>query len=101
MIKKRFFKTKDEVEVTFEWPQAGSMTETVAVSGDFTQWQATPMKLNKKKIFSLKLRLPKDGQYQFRYLINGSTWENDPGADDYIHNGFGSDNGLLSTHSDH
>ena len=101
MIKKRYFKTKDEVEVTFEWPQVTGSTETVAVSGDFTQWQATPMKLNKKKVFSLKLRLPKDEQYQFRYLINGSEWENDPSADDYIQNGFGSDNGLVSTHSNH
>ncbi|MCQ1060092.1 isoamylase early set domain-containing protein [Photobacterium sp. ZSDE20] len=99
MIKKRYFKTKDEVEVTFEWPKGEKTTETVAVSGDFTQWQATPLKLNKKKIFSLKLRLPKDSQYQFRYLINGSQWENDPSADDYIPNGLGSDNGLLSTHS--
>ena len=99
MIKKRFFKTKDEVEVTFEWPKGEQTTESVAVSGDFTQWQATPMKLNKKKVFSLKLRLPKDGQYQFRYLINGSEWENDPAADDYIANSFGSDNGLLSTHN--
>ncbi|MGF1737045.1 isoamylase early set domain-containing protein [Photobacterium satsumensis] len=98
MIKKRFFKTKDEVEVTFEWPQAAT-TETVAISGDFTQWQATPMKLNKKKVFSLKLRLPKDGLYQFRYLINGSEWENDASADNYIPNSFGSDNGLLSTHN--
>ncbi|PSU33404.1 isoamylase early set domain-containing protein [Photobacterium lutimaris] len=99
MIKKRFFKTKDEVEVTFEWPKGESTIETVAVSGDFTHWQATPLKLNKKKIFSLKLRLPKDSQYQFRYLINGSEWENDPSADDYVQNSFGSDNGLLSTHS--
>ena len=101
MIKKRFFKTKDEVEITFEWPQAVGTTKTVAVSGDFTQWQATPMKLNKKKVFSLKLRLPKDEQYQFRYLINGSEWQNDPSADAYIQNAFGSDNGLVSTHSNH
>ena len=101
MIKKRFFKTKDEVEITFEWPQAVGTTKTVAVSGDFTQWQATPMKLNKKKVFSLKLRLPKDEQYQFRYLINGSEWQNDPSADAYIQNAFGSDNGLVSTHNSH
>ncbi|MDV7102934.1 isoamylase early set domain-containing protein [Vibrio sp. TH_r3] len=96
MLKKRFFKTKDEVEVTFEWPQ-GDVT-TVGIAGDFNDWQATPLKLNKKnKVYSLKLRLPKGQTFQFRYLIDGETWENDHAADDYVSNEFGSDNSLIST----
>ncbi len=96
MLKKRFFKTKDEVEVTFEWPQGEE--SSVAVVGDFTQWESTPLKLNKKaKAYSLKVRLPKDSNYQFRYLINDHVWENDPAADDYVRNSFGTDNSLVST----
>jgi len=96
MLKKRFFKTKDEVEVTFEWPQ--SEETSVAIAGDFNCWEAAPMKLNKKNgSFTLKLRLPKDDNFQFRYLIDGESWENDNAADDYVRNSFGSDNSLVST----
>ncbi|WP_413284634.1 isoamylase early set domain-containing protein [Vibrio sp. MA40-2] len=96
MLKKRFFKTKDEVEVTFEWPQ-GEET-SVSIAGDFNDWQATPLKLNKKnKVYALRLRLPKGQTFQFRYLINGEIWENDQAADDYVRNSFGSDNSLIST----
>jgi hypothetical protein len=35
MIKKRFFKTKNEVEVTFEWPLGSE--ETVSLAGDFNK----------------------------------------------------------------
>ena len=96
MLTKRFFKTKDEVEVTFEWPQGAE--STVAVAGDFNGWEATPLKLNKKnKSYRLKVRLPKGDSFQFRYLIDDSTWENDPAADDYVRNSFGTDNSLIST----
>ncbi len=96
MLKKRFFKTKNEVEVTFEWPQGKE--NSVALAGDFNGWEATPLKLNKKsKAFTLKLRLPKDDAFQFRYLINDEYWENDAAADDYVRNIHGSDNSLVST----
>ncbi|MDX1301389.1 isoamylase early set domain-containing protein [Photobacterium sp.] len=96
MIKKRFFKTKDEVEVTFEWPKGD--INNIALAADFNQWQATPMKLNKKtKTYNVKVRLPKNQSYQFRYIINESLWENDPKADGYIKNNYGDDNSILST----
>lgn len=96
MLKKRFFKTKDEVEVTFEWPQDNETS--VAIAGDFNNWEATPLKLNKKnKAFTLKLRLAKDSSFQFRYLIDGENWVNDDSADDYVRNSFGTDNSLVST----
>lgn len=96
MLKKRFFKTKDEVEVTFEWPLNDE--SSVAIAGDFNEWEAVPLKLNKKnKLFSKKIRLPKGATFQFRYLINDEIWENDAAADDYVRNSFGSDNSLIST----
>jgi 1,4-alpha-glucan branching enzyme len=96
MIKKRFFKNKGEVEVTFEWPKGD--IESIALAADFNQWEATPMKLNKKKkVFKFQVRLPKNESYQFRYLINKTTWENDPKADEYISNNYGDVNSILST----
>lgn len=96
MIKKRFFKTKDEVEVTFEWPKGE--VENIALAADFNQWEVTPMKLNRKtKMYNYKVRLPKNQSFQFRYLINESLWENEPNADGYTQNNFGDDNSILLT----
>ncbi|MCG7488336.1 MULTISPECIES: isoamylase early set domain-containing protein [Vibrio] len=97
MINKRFFKTKDEVEVTFEL-SATQVRESVSIVADFSGWQPMAMKkVNKSKSYKFKTRLPKDNHFEFRYLIDGHLWVNDPNADKYQPNGFGSDNGLVST----
>ncbi|MDN3616503.1 MAG: isoamylase early set domain-containing protein [Vibrio gallaecicus] len=96
MINKRFFKTKDEVEVTFEL-EAQEAT-SVSIVADFLDWKETPMKkLAKGKVYKFKARLPRDEQFQFRYLVNGQQWVNDANADSYIQNGFGEDNCLVTT----
>ncbi len=46
MLKKRFFKTKDEVEVTFEVQQEN--WESAHVVGEFNNWKPEPMTLVKK-----------------------------------------------------
>ncbi|WP_117236186.1 isoamylase early set domain-containing protein [Vibrio maerlii] len=96
MFKKRFFKTKDEVEVTFQWTKEDDIS-SVAICGDFSDWQPVAMKLNRQKVFTYKTRLAKDSSFQFRYLINEETWENDHQADDYVWNGLGSDNSVVTT----
>lgn len=98
MINKRFFKTKDEVEVTFELPQEHA-NNSVALVADFLDWQPMLMKkVAKSKSFKFKTRLPKDQQFEFRYLIDNERWINDPSADQYKPNGFGEDNGLVHTY---
>ncbi|PMH43195.1 1,4-alpha-glucan branching protein [Vibrio sp. 10N.286.49.B3] len=96
MINKRFFKTKDEVEVTFELKDVKA--DSVAIAADFLGWEATPMKkLAKGTTFKFKTRLPKNEQFEFRYLINEQEWVNDAHADSYIKNSFGEENSLVST----
>ncbi|MDN3612345.1 isoamylase early set domain-containing protein [Vibrio ostreicida] len=98
MINKRFFKTKNEVEVTFELPQ-DQVGHCVAIVADFLNWQPIQMeKVTKTKSFKFKTRLPKDGQFEFRYLVDNEKWVNDPNADRYQPNGYGSDNCLVSTY---
>jgi 1,4-alpha-glucan branching enzyme len=98
MINKKFFKTKDEVEVTFEVDVPAEYS-TVAIVADFLNWKPEPMKrMAKTSVYKFKTRLPKNGEFQFRYLLDGSTWSNDPQADQYISNSFGDDNSLISTH---
>ncbi|SDH19189.1 hypothetical protein SAMN04488136_11071 [Vibrio xiamenensis] len=97
MINKRFFKTKDEVEVTFEVPDE-QVDSKVSLVADFADWQPIAMqRVAKSKIFRFKTRLPKDSQFEFRYLVDDRRWVNDPHADLYRPNGFGEDNGLVST----
>ncbi|SIO95856.1 isoamylase early set domain-containing protein [Vibrio spartinae] len=98
MISKRFFKTKNEVEVTFELdiPETASH---VAIVADFLDWKPEPMKkVAKSSTYKYKARLPKDQEYQFRYLLEETQWMNDPNAEQYIPNGYGEDNCLVSTH---
>ncbi|HHF2950709.1 TPA: isoamylase early set domain-containing protein [Vibrio diabolicus] len=96
MLKKRFFKTKDEVEVTFELDK--DQWDSIHIAGDFNNWQPEQMKLVKKsRQFKFKTRLPKEQNVQFRYLLNDAKWENDPQADAYVPNAFGSDNSVVCT----
>jgi 1,4-alpha-glucan branching enzyme len=96
MLTKKFFKTKDEADITFEFER--SDVTCVSLVGDFNNWQAITMKFNKKsKSFKTKLRLPTGHQFNFRYLLNDSEWENDYQADQYLPNIFGSENSVVNT----
>lgn len=96
MLTKKFFKTKEEAEVTFEFNR--SDVTSVSLVADFNNWQAVEMKFNKKtKSFKTKVRLPKGGIFHFRYLLNNNEWENDSKADQYLPNEFGSDNSVVTT----
>lgn len=43
------------------------------------------------------LELERGREYQFRYLINGEQWLNDPNAAKYVPNPFGSENFVVVT----
>lgn len=96
MLKKRFFKTLDECEVTFKvQPQEGA--DEVALLIESNDWQPIAMDQLKSGPFKTSLRLPLEREIQFRYLIDGQVWENDEAADAYVPNGFGSDNSVVDT----
>jgi len=98
MLTKKFFKTKDEVEVTFEFSRED--VTSVALAGEFNNWQPVDMKFNKKdKVFRTKLRLPKGGEFQFKYLLNETEWENDYQADKYISNTAGTEDSVVLTYT--
>ena len=95
MIKKKFFKTRDECEVTFEC--APAQAESVELVCEANGWQPISMKKKKGGAFRTRLRLPRDSQFEFRYLLDGRTWANDEAADSYAANVYGSDNGVVFT----
>ena len=96
MLKKKYFKTKDECEVTFELDAADA--ESVALVSEANGWQ--PVKMSKRRkdgIYYAKVRLPKESRFQFRYLVDGDTWINDSAADAYVANEFGGENSVVVT----
>jgi 1,4-alpha-glucan branching enzyme len=96
MLKKRYFKTSDDCEVTFEFSSEGA--DKVALVTEANGWE--PVKMKKRRgdgVFYARMRLPKDGRYQFRYFINGESWANDPEADGYAGNEFGEENSVVLT----
>ena len=96
MIKKRFFKTKDEVEVTFA-ASVPAEVEGVSLVCDAFDWDPSPMKLV-GKTWKARVRLPLDRSVQFRYLATGGWWLNDDGADAYESDARGTVNSVVHTY---
>lgn len=84
-ISKQYLKTKPVCKVTFVVPaEQAPAADTVAVLGEFNDWQATALKKQKNGDFSATVTLPKDQEFQFRYLIDGAIWQNEAQADGYV-----------------
>ena len=90
--KKKYFKTKALCKVTFMLPCiAAPGAGLVCIVGDFNNWSiiSDPMKRQKSGDFTITLDLEPGRQYQYRYLIDESRWENDWWADAYVTTPYG------------
>ncbi|MCQ2252560.1 MAG: isoamylase early set domain-containing protein [Bacteroidales bacterium] len=69
---------------------------TVSVAGDFNEWSTTanPMSKMLDGGFEIELSLEKGKSYQFRYVLDGATWINDPYRAT-VDNGMGEQNSVL------
>ena len=86
-LTKKYLKTKPICKVTFRLPKdAAASTKSVHLVGEFNEWdaEATPMQRLKDGSFKIILDLEKDKEYQYRYLLEDGTWENDWDADKYV-----------------
>ncbi len=98
-IEKKFVKTKPVCKVKFALSgDQYTSASSILLVGDFNNWQLgeTPLKKAKTGIWSVSLDLETGKEYQFRYLIDGTIWENDPEADKYVPSGLGSENSVLA-----
>ena len=89
-IAKQFLKSKPIAKVTFELPaDAVNGAKQVALAGEFNNWDATSHPLKKQKDGSYKatVELPVGSEYQYRYVLDGTKWENDWAADKYVTSG--------------
>ncbi|HUT15667.1 MAG TPA: isoamylase early set domain-containing protein [Anaerolineae bacterium] len=99
MITKNTGNKPDTVLVTFQLP-ASIWAETVHLVGDFNGWNRSSHVLTRSKddeAWQITLELEKGRVYQFRYLVDGTNWQNDWHADRYVPNPFGGDNSVLET----
>jgi 1,4-alpha-glucan branching enzyme len=98
MITKTPAKRGATTKVSFELPPdlAGKQ---VCLCGDFNEWSpdATPMTKRKDGRFTATLTLNQGRSYRFKYLVDSDRWENDPAADLYVDNGFGSKDSVIVT----
>jgi 1,4-alpha-glucan branching enzyme len=91
-MKKQYLKTKPVCKVTFRLQkEVAKSAKTVNIVGEFNNWDiyATPMNKLKNGAFTVTLDLGLDMEYQFRYLINETKWENDWDADKYVPTPYG------------
>jgi 1,4-alpha-glucan branching enzyme len=96
MIKKRKL-ANNKYSVTFSMNALPGVTELHLV-GDFNEWSqtSTPLKLEADGVWSVKLTLDANKEYQYRFLDNKGDWHNDWAPDAYVRNTYGSDNSLVS-----
>lgn len=97
-LEKKFQKAKPLCKVKFSLEgEQYTNAKSIVLVGDFNLWKIgeTPMKKT-KGVWSVSLDLETGKNYQFRYLIDGNIWENDPESDGYINSGLGSENSVLS-----
>lgn len=99
-IKKQYLKSRPVCKVTFRLPkEIASEAEEVNLVGDFNNWEknTTPMQALKDGTFKATVEVEPDREYQFRYLIDNSKWENDSEADKYVPTPYGDgDNSVIS-----
>lgn len=100
MLKKQYQKN-NSCKVTFVLPKESFHAEsanTVKVLGEFNNWNwdnGLTMK-PAKDVFEASIKLDAGKSYQFRYVIEGQGWLNDPAADRYVPSPFpGIDNSVI------
>jgi 1,4-alpha-glucan branching enzyme len=91
-IKKQYLKNKPVCKVTFTLlKDMVNSAQGVVLVGDFNDWnpETTPMKRRKDGSFEATVNLDAGHEYQFRYLLDDHTWENDDSADKYVRSPYG------------
>jgi 1,4-alpha-glucan branching enzyme len=89
-LTKKYLKSKPVCKVTFKIDkELLSEAKNVELVGEFNNWDGKKTKMRKLKDgnFTRTLDLEVGRNYQFRYLVNGQNWINDPEADAYVSTG--------------
>lgn len=69
----------------------------VFLAGSFNNWDSGALEMEKigGGIWRVSLKLS-PGDYQYKFVINGTDWKEDPEAPDYVPDGYGGKNGAFT-----
>lgn len=96
MINKAYSPAGKSCRVTFTLPPEIGARQA-HLCGEFNDWQqdSQPMRRRRDGSFTCTLSLKPGRAYRFRYLLDADRWENDPQADRYVPNAFGSEDSVI------
>jgi hypothetical protein len=100
-IEREYSKDMKSCLIKFHVPKEIALdANSIAVAGTFNDWNQESHQLEKQKNgdFKLDLVLESDREYEFRYIIDGTRWENAHNADRYYWSDYSNcDNSVLET----
>lgn len=97
MIAKSISRRRGMVRVAFSVAPVTPCNRVFLV-GDFNDWQPHhPMRRCKDGSWGVSVELEAGRSYEFRYLLDGERWLNEPAADGYTSNPFGTENCVVDT----
>lgn len=70
----------------------------VAIAGSFNQWSTTANPLTRGRRageWTATVVLP-PGEFSFMFVVDGARWLTPPAAEQYVDDGFGTKNGIVS-----
>lgn len=84
---------KVDVGIELDRPEA----ETVHIAGQFNDWQPDDIELRKDEdgVWRTSLSL-EPGAYEYKFIVNGKDWIEDPGNPDRVADPYGGHNSLLT-----
>lgn len=88
-------------EVQFTLRLSEGKFQTVAIAGDFNQWNSRSNCLEDPDgdgIWTVTLKLPL-GRYEYMFVLDGKEWIPDPNANRFVRDGFGNKNAVLEINS--
>ncbi len=98
-MKKQFLKSKSVCKVTFTLPKEAVTNATdVKLVGEFNNWnvnEGIAMETVKDGSFRKIVELETGRDYQFRFLVDNSRWENAWDADSYVNTPYNVDNSVV------
>ena len=86
------------VAVTFQMP-ASLWADSLFLAGDFNNWntRSHAMRQRADGVWEITLELDAGREYQYRFLVNGTDWQNDWNAEGYTDNPYSSENSIVRT----
>jgi serine protease AprX len=68
---------------------------SVSVAGDFNGWRQTPLKRNGSGLWSTEIRAPRIARLEYKFVVNGQRWVEDPSNGMKAPNNYGGLNSVV------